>query len=76
MTDITSDGQVLLAIEEYAPVKIYHNVNDTFESYQNISASSGVPQYAGAITDDHERVIFGTSSKKVIIYKHDGLVYQ
>ena len=70
VTDLTSDGQVLLMVD--GKLKIYKNVNDIFILSQELPNST---PYAGAITDDHEWVVFGTHTGNIHIYKLSGESY-
>ena len=70
--DITSDGQWLLVVEYYpARVKIYKNKNDLFNLFQEISPPDGQGStHAGAITDDHQWVVFSTYSSPYSLYAY------
>ena len=51
---------------------IYENSNGAFTLFQELSLS--VP-YAGAITDDHEWVVFGTDDGNMYVFKFNGESY-
>ena len=78
IVDLTGDGKMLLEVNLDANIKIYKNLNNTFTILQTLTPSDGASQTkAGAITDDHEWIAFGTwnSAKVVDIHKFDGQKY-
>ena len=77
VTDLTGDGQFLLVIELEAKVRIYKNRNRLFSLFQTITPSDNSSEiYTGAITDDHEWVVFGTWEFHTIeVYKYNGERY-
>ena len=70
---------MLLEVYYFAKIRIYKNTNNTFTLFQTLSPSDGSSHtLAGAITDDHEWVVFGTrySTRVVDVYKFDGEEYK
>ena len=54
---------MLLLIEERSQIKIYMNSFNVFNLFQTITPHDGALNTdAGAITDDHQWVVFGTTS--------------
>ena len=51
---------MLLVVDSDGKVRIYENINDTFTLFQTLTPLSGLSLTTGAITDDHEWVVFAT----------------
>ena len=64
---------MLLVVEYAAQIRIYENINDTFYTFQNITPADGSSRTeGGAIADDHQWLVFGTSIGTVYVYKFNG----
>ena len=62
-----------MVVDYSAKVRIYENINYTYNIFQNLLFNGSSITYAGAITDDHDLVVFGThDSKTVYAYKFNG----
>ena len=61
-----------------AKIRIYENINDTFILFQTLDPANGSTiTTAGAITDDHQWVVFGTYNihYELEVYKFNGSKY-
>ena len=76
VSDITGDGKMILVVEE-SGVRIYETKNDNFVLLQEFNVSSSENFVSGAITDDHEWVLFGSYENKTVeVYRQNGSKYR
>ena len=69
VTDLTSDGKVLLMVQN-SLIQIYKNIDNVFTYSQTIYPNDGSPiTYAAAITDDGEYLAFGTRQQNINIFR-------
>ena len=66
-------------VERDAKIRVYENIDNTFTLLQMFTPSGGsTATRAGAITDDHEWIVFGTwnSPSEIEIHKFNGSKYE
>ena len=63
-------------VEIDALIRIYNNINNIFTLSQTLFTldASGIT-YSGAITNDHEWLVFGTNYNNIYVYKLSGGKY-
>ena len=61
VADITGDGTMLLEVDHNKDIRVYKNVDGHLNLFQTLNPSdNSTSPKAGAITDDHQWIVFGT----------------
>ena len=59
--DITGDGNFLLIVNFFSQIIILERGSDGYNNFETIIHPNNINLSSGAITDDHQWVVYGTS---------------